>query len=350
MTGSALHLAPIGRFPRRRALTWHGDALYVADRYSLWRWFPATRRWDFVARYRADWSRLASSSTRLGARLRRDGFHALAVLPDGSLVAVLAKTIALCPPGEAEFRPTWRVRRGTRPLNLALVPGGAIYWGEYLDNPGRHEVHVYGSHDGGRTWDVVYTFPAGTIRHVHSITYDPYRDHLWVCTGDYGDECRILRAASDWTSVEPCLDRGQQARTVRPVPMPGGLFFATDSELEQNYVYCLGPDGRLDQLCPTGGPSTWGCQVGSSLFFSTHVEPSKAVQDRCAALYGSPEGGEWRRLLAWRKDPWHETLFQFGNIVLPAGHNETNILAATGVAVRKEDGVMHVWSLSAQTP
>ena len=36
-------------------------------------------------------------------------------------------------------------------------------------------------------------------------------------------------------------------------------------------------------------------------------------------------------------------LFQYGNIILPRGRNDTNVLAATGMAVRGEDDVMHLW-------
>src|SRR5262249_8450097 len=135
MTGSDLRLVPIGRFPGRRVLAWHGNVLYASDRYSLWRWIVEGNRWDRGGSYSADWTRRLSSATRLGLRLRRDGFHALAVLPDGGLVATLAETIAICRPGEEEFRATWRIRRGTRPLTLAVLPGGAIYWGEYFANP-----------------------------------------------------------------------------------------------------------------------------------------------------------------------------------------------------------------------
>jgi hypothetical protein len=327
-------------------LTWHENTLYVSHRYALWRWTHPQGQWEFVARYRPDWTRRISSATRLGGRLRRDGFHALTVLPDGGLVAILPKAIAVCRPGENEFQATWRITRGTRPMSLAVVPGGAIYWGEYFDNASRAEVHVYGSNDAGRSWDVVYTFPAGAIRHVHSITYDPYRDCLWMCTGDYGDESRIIRATPDWGVVQPVLTSGQQTRTVRPIPTAEGLYFATDTEVEQNYIYRLDPSDGLERLHPTNGPSLWGCQVGKALFFSTDVEPSPVQKNRAACLYGSGDGRGWNELLAWPKDRWHMFLFQFGNIVLPTGTNTTPILAVTGSAVRNEDGVMSAWTVS----
>ena len=345
MNDQMLRLVHLGRFPGRRALTWHEGKLYVSRNYSLWRGIPQETKWEFVARFRPDWTRMISSATRLGGRLRRDGFHDLSVLPDGRLVAILPGAIAICPPGHQDFQVTWRVRRGTRPLAMAVTPGGSIFWGEYFSNPGRDEVHVYGSLDGGSTWDAVYTFPAGNIRHVHSVTYDPYRDHLWMCTGDYGAECRIMRVSNDWKVIETVLEGSQQNRAVRPIPTPQGLYFATDSELEQNYIYRLDPDDSVERLYPIDGSSMWGCHAGSLLFFSSSVEPSKVNLGRLACLYGSVDGTSWSKLVAWPKDPWHMRSFQYGNIILPHGSDNTNILAASGLAVSGEDNVLHLWEV-----
>ena len=349
MMDQHLRLVHLDRFPGMRALTWHEGDLYVSRKYSIWKGTLQGEGWEFVARFRPDWTRMISSASRLAGRLRRDGFHALGILPDGGLVAILPKAIAVCPPGQKEFRVTWSVKRGTRPLAMAIIPGGAIYWGEYFNNPGREEVHVYGSPDGGYTWDVVYTFAAGSIRHVHSITYDPYGDHLWMCTGDYGEESRIMRVSNDWKVVETVLEGGQQHRAVRPIPTPNGLYFATDSELEQNYICRLDSNGKAERLHPTNGPSLWGCRVGSLLFFSTGVEPSKVNPGRQACLYGSADGTSWSQLLAWPKDPWHMRAFQYGNIVLPQGTGDANILAASGVAVRGEDQALNIWEVDQST-
>ena len=339
-----LRLRPLHRIPNRRALLWDDDVLYASQGYVLWRWLQREDRWESVARYRPGLARTVSASIRPTARLLRDGFHALGLLSDGSLIAILPGTLAVLEKGAATFEPVFRIRRGTRPLALTVLPDGAIYWGEYFSNPERDEVHVYGSTDGGRSWDVVHTFPKGMIRHVHSVTYDPHRKHVWVCTGDYGDEPTIFRASLDWSSVEPVLKPSQQARTVRPLVTSEGLFYGTDTEKEQNFIYRLGLDGSLTPLCRTNGPCLWSCRVGSALFFATDVEPSEIPHDSCASLYGTSDGRTWSRLVAWRKDVW-PAVFQFGNIILPSGPNGTGILAATGSAVSGEDGILHLWEV-----
>ena len=343
----SLRLAPLGRFPCRRVLTWHGHTLYVSQGYALWQWEPesATSGWTRIGWFCPSWLRHLSSVVRLGHRLRRDGFHALEVLPDGTLVAVLPKAIAILQPGDTEFQETWRVRRGTRPLSLAATPDGAVYWGEYFDNPKRRPVHVYGSLDGGRTWEVVHTFKAGSIRHIHSITYDRFADCLWMLTGDIGAECRIVRVSPDWRTLETVVSGSQQTRAVSLVPTPQALYFATDTPFEGNHIYRLGRDGSVERVAPIAGSGMQGCRMGKSVFFSTAVEPSKVNRHRFSCLYGSADGRSWEKLVEWRKDWWPMRFFQYGRILLPRGQNETDILAATGIAVKEEDGVMHLWQV-----
>ncbi len=133
----------------------------------------------------------------LSYRLLRDGFHALAfsaTISDQTMVGAVPGALVTRIAGSDEFHVTHRVQRGTRPLHITAVPSGNIYWGEYFDNRERAEVHIYVSTDRGRTWQIAYTFPAGSIRHVHNIVYDRWGDCLWILTGDEGAECKVLRA------------------------------------------------------------------------------------------------------------------------------------------------------------
>ena len=109
--------------------------------------------------FRPSWKRKLSVSTSLSARLFRDGFHALAVLPTGDLVAAVPGAIITLRANESEFPSTHKIIRGTRPLHITSVPDGTVFWGEYFDNSSRDEVHIYASTDSGATWSIAYTFP-----------------------------------------------------------------------------------------------------------------------------------------------------------------------------------------------
>ena len=344
-------LIRVARFPGLRVLAWSGDQLYASRGYQLLR---ATIQnptdnlpWQPVAVFHAHWRRRISASNNLTARLLRDGFHALAILPSGALVAAVPKAIVVLRPGDTEFRKTHAILRGTRPLHITAVPSGTIFWGEYFDNPAREEVHIYASTDSGATWSVAYTFPQGAIRHVHNIVHDPWQECLWVLTGDYGDECRILRAACDFSRVEAALQGKQQARAVAAVPTDDGLFFSTDTPLESNFIYRLDRHQELLQVASISTSSIYGCRVGSRLFFSTMVEPSEVNRERHVRVYGCGTHGrqEWHSQVSWKKDSWPMGLFQYGNAFLPDGDNATSFLALTTIAVRSDDLTTSIYAV-----
>jgi hypothetical protein len=360
-------LLRVARFPGLRALAWSSGHLYASRGYELLvaRIHEPSDQisWQPRATFRPALRRRLSVTNRLTTRLFRDGFHALAVLPSGGLVAAVPGAIITLragkSPGETEFRQTHTILRGTRPLHLTAVPGssaneptsGTIYWGEYFDNAARDEVHIYASSDAGATWSVAYTFPKGAIRHVHNIVHDPWGDCLWVLTGDYGDECRILRAACDFSRVEPVLQGEQQARAVAAIPTEEGLYFSSDTPLEANYIYRLDRQNSLQQIAPLTSSSIYGCRVASRIFFATMVEPSKVNRARQVRVYGScsvrtsGEPQAWNSLLQWQKDRWPMALFQYGNATMPDGTNTTKFLALTTVAVESDDQVTSLYAV-----
>lgn len=342
-------LVRAARVPRMRALAWSADRLYASRGYELLRSTvqdPSHLTWEPVVAFRPDWRRRLSVVNGLSARLFRDGFHALAILPTGGLVAAVPGAIVTLPPNENEFRTTHIITRGTRPLHITAVPGGAVFWGEYFDNASRDEVHIYASGDGGATWSVAYTFPKGAIRHIHNLVHDPWANCLWVLTGDYGDECRILRASCDFKDVEVVLQGNQQARAVALVPMEDGLYFSSDTPLEANFVYRLDRAGTLTRLAPLSSSSIYGCRVENRVFFSTMVEPSDVNRDRNVRIYAGGNAEDWRPLLAWRKDRWPMGLFQYGNAFLPDGDNTTKFLAVTTIAIQGDDMVTSLYEIA----
>ena len=350
--GQPWQLARIAKFPRLRALAWSGDHLYASRGYQLLGAKisqtdvpSANLPWQPVASFPPVWWRRGSVAIRLSSRLFRDGFHALAILPSGGIVGAVPGAIVTLRPGENEFRTSFAITRGTRPLHITSVPSGTVYWGEYFDNAARDEVHIYASTDAGATWSIAHTFPKGAIRHVHNIVYDAWGDCVRILTGDYGDECRILRASCDFSQVDVVLQGNQQARAVALVPAESGLFFASDTPLEANFIYHMNRQGELRKLASVTSSSIYGCRVRGNIFFSTMVEPSDVNLDRHVRIYGSRGGENWRDLVAWRKDRWPMSFFQYGNAFFPDGENNTDCLAVTTAAVEGDDQATLLYSL-----
>jgi hypothetical protein len=347
---SAWNLSPVATFDRLRVLLWSDSFLYASRGYDLLRAEigEGPIEWGHVARHNPQWWRNASSSLRLPSRLFRDGFHALAKLSSGHLVGAVPGAIVTLNPGENVFRISHRILRGTRPLHIAIAPNGHLYWGEYFDNPDRDEVHIYASTDSGDTWKVAYTFPKGTIRHVHNIVHDSWQHCLWILTGDNGSECKIVRGSLDLNNVETVLSGNQQARAVAAVPVEDGLYFSSDTPLEKNFIYRLNRDGNLCKLVELSSSSIYGCRVGNAIFFSTMVEPSHVNLDRAVSLYGSLDQIQWQRKRERKKDRWPMRFFQYGNAVLPDGNNTTDFLAVTTIAVRPGDSETSIWRVVAE--
>ena len=322
--------------------------MYASRGYKLLRakiQDPDQVAWQPVAQFRPGLRRGLSVTNRLTARLFRDGFHALCVLPTGEMVGAVPGSIVSVRAGECEFVRTHAITRGTRPLHITAAPGRAIYWGEYFDNAAREEVHIYASSDRGINWNTAYTFPKGAIRHVHNIVHDPWEKCLWILTGDYGDECRILRAASDFSHVDVVLQGNQQARAVAAVVTEEALYFSSDTPLESNHIYRLDRQHKLTQVTSISSSSIYGCGVGNRIFFSTMVEPSDVNRDRAVRIYGAEASNleSWHPFLDWEKDFLPMGLFQYGNAFLPDGENATPFLAVSTIAVDSDDQCLSLY-------
>jgi hypothetical protein len=351
LTASTLsaRLSHIATLKGVRALAWDRDQLYASRGYRVLRARITGDEltWEEVGAFSPSAWRSISSTFRLTSRLTREGFHSL-VAARGSLVAAAAGNIVRIASGESQFTITHKVRRGTRPLHFAVTPSGTIYWGEYFRNTSRDEVHIYGSSDEGKSWHVAHTFEKGAVRHIHNIVYDRWQSCLWILTGDVGDECRIIRASTDLKTTETVLQGNQQARAVALVPSSDGIRFSSDTPFEQNFIYHLDRTGRLTRLTPISNSSIYGCSVGSAVFFSAMVEPSRVNRDKNVRVFACFDGSEWSGVLAWQKDFWHKLLFQYGNAFLPDGPNLTDVLAVSTTAVRSADLTTTLWRVHDQ--
>lgn len=347
-TTAGLSLTRVASFPGLRALAWCGNDLYGSRGYELVRARvdDGCVRWAPVAQYQPKWWRSLTASSRLTFRLVRDGFHALAVLSSGHIVAAVPGAIVTLLPEEKQFQVSHRVMRGTRPLHIVATPDDRLFWGEYFDNAQRDEVHIYASTDRGGTWEVAYTFPKSTIRHVHNIVHDPWENCLWILTGDDGSECRILKAPCDLRHVEVALSGNQQARAVAMVPTRDGIFFSSDTPFEANHVYFLDRRGNLAEVADLSSSSIYGCRTGESIFFSTMVEPSSVNVERTVKVFGSADGKQWQSVLSWSKDRWPLGLFQYANAFLPDGNNTSGLLAVSTIAVANGDLETGLWRVN----
>lgn len=278
-------------------------------------------------------------------RLLRLGMHELIELSDGSLLGTAAGKLIRLAPGETVFQTVFVLPRGSRPLRLCATPDGWVFFGEYWRNPERQHVDIFGSPDGGQSWQRLYRFPAGQIRHIHGIFYDSFRQGCWVLTGDEDAECKIMFSSDRFNHLEQVFAGSQEFRSVYLFPREQGLITATDTPFQANFIHWLEPEsGRHQTVQAVEGSVLYGATAGQYMVLSTLVEPSKANPSREAVIWISRDGYHWRRLAAYTKDFIAGRYFQYASFQFPRGENLSQRLYAYGQGLAHGTG-LYCWDL-----
>ena len=245
---------------------------------------------------------------------------------------------------------------GIRPLIFTAVKNIAgfedcICFGGYRSNKDKEPVHIYKRTETDK-WEVVYTFEKGAINHVHNIVADPYRNCLWVFTGDFDEASAIWKITENFKKVERVLYNDQKYRGCVIYPVKEGLLYATDSPFATNYIFMMKEDLSLETIREIEGSCIYGCQFGNKIAFSTTVEPDgrknsalnllisrnrgAGIKDMYSHLYVGNLSEGFNEVYKEKKDFW-PYLFQFGAIRFPYGHNITGKLYFQPVATNKHD-------------
>lgn len=319
--------------------------LYLSNGYSVYTMKYNSDIFTFYGKCILPKKYYLSCYSRIFYRFFRSGFHDMLITNKMSAIGIIPHYIVRKEIESKEFIPVFYIKRGIRPLNLCNTPEDYLYFGEYFSNSNRDEVYIYISKDDGCNWDVVYIFPKKSIRHIHKILYDPYRKGLLILTGDIGNECKVLFTSDNFKTVDELVSGSQQARAVTAIPTKEGIILPMDSPLEQNYIQFLDNLGKLNKICKIPGSCFYSCKVRDRFFISTAVEPSKANKSPYATLWGSKDGYNWKLVFNAKKDILPGKLFQYGNIILPNGINNSNYLFATGIALNEIDGTTLRWRL-----
>lgn len=337
--------------PHTRPLYFHGGKLFCSRFHRIFSTVDGGRTFALEAELAIPTAQRIFQFSSLAQRVLRLSVYRMRVLPCGNRVFVFRRGIYTQVAGDPSARLTFPVTRGSRPVSLADDGEGRIVFGEYFSNPDRGAVHVYASDDGGQTWEVAYTFPAGAIRHVHGISHDPWRGGFWICTGDYDEENQLLWSDSDFSQVEVVRQGGQQNRFYYLQVNKDYLITATDTPLEDNHVMLIEKSsGRAAQVARIENSNFYGCQVGDRVFLSTNAEPSPVNDVSASHLWmGDLETEQWKRVLSFPVD-WYDRLthlpgvkkglFQYPRVFFPEGPNPTNWLVCYCLGVERYQDAM----------
>lgn len=279
------------------------------------------------------------SKYKITRRFFRAEITNLYVLKNGTQIAIAKKGLFLLRNGSDRFTKCFSIPRGSKPLNLCVLPNGHIYFGEYFQNVERKSVNIYGSFDNGENWQVIYSFADGEINHIHRVVYDEYTSRVWVVTGDRENECIIGYTEDEFKTFTEVFRGGQEYRTCHLFFYKDFIVFATDSQYIQNEIKCFDRETlEIRSLAKIQGSAIKGGQSGNVSFLATTVEPSKVNTEKSSHLWYTKDGLNWIDAISYKKDCW-PSIFQFGTIEFPNYYCPiTDKLWYSGRALKGLDG------------
>jgi hypothetical protein len=186
-----------------------------------------------------------------------------------------------------------RLGQGVYFLSVAQTDGfglfdSGLYAGEYLSNAAMKPVAVW-HRDGEGSWRIVYTFPQGSINHVHAVVPDPANRTIWILTGDFGQAPGIWRSTPGFERIERVFGPDQRSRACWLLAQTGRLAWASDTQLEVNAVYAADPEHATEpsKLCAIPGSSIYATAIEDGMLFSTVVEPARASRHNPLAWFAA---------------------------------------------------------------
>lgn len=298
----------------------------------------------------------------LSKRLLRLGVRYGTLINDNTVLLVYDQSIF-----ELDFRnfsiiKSFSLAQDNRPLNIAVIRNingfnDMVCFGEYYGNgnPKQKAVNIYGKTEVN-DWKIIFTFPNGSIDHVHSIVPDKYNDCVWILTGDFGNAAAIWIAKDNFSIVYPVGIGKQIFRSVVAFPTPDGLLYGTDSQFELNTIRLLIKSDEKwisRSLCEVNGPVCYGCKVKDDFVFSTSVEGMSTAkkgilkyldteigdgvkENYSHIVIGNIKSG-FNTIYKNRKDFLPFVLFQFGIIQFPTGYNDSNLLIFHNTALENNN-------------
>ena len=272
-------------------------------------------------------------SNRLTRQLLRVGIHHLVPLSNGNIFLTTRKqSFVVNQNGVIQY--TFSGYQGKKPghQGVCVTPSGVIFFGEYTLNPQRdHDTHLYRSVDGGKTFQIVYTFSKNEVRHIHFVKWDPYEQCLWLGTGDEDYENLLLRSfdngetwervgggSQDWRAIGVCFDKDY-------------LIWGTDagSVPDPNHIIRMSRKTHEIEIIANAEGPCHGCGsfLDGRVFISTGVEGGVNEKDRYARLKEIRDGKPIE-VLKQKKDVW-PLILQYGVIRFPLGTENTNHVVYT---------------------
>ncbi len=280
----------------------------------------------------------AASKVRLAQRLLRFQVTNVIPLANGDIFVTFDKSAGIVRNGKFQalknlFRPC-RVLRSACAVNEA----GDIFFGEYLANDERGEMRIYKYTAGSDALETIYTFAPNSIKHIHGLYFDEFSKSIFCLTGDDDKECRILRSFDEFQTIEIIGQGDETWRAVSVLFSEKAFYYGMDAEFSVNHIYKVKRENfERKSLGEVTGTVFYSKQIGADLFFTTTAENAPSQTENVAALWHVGADESLEKVISFKKDRRHPTLFQFGTIHFPCVSRIENRLYFHLVGVEEDN-------------
>lgn len=349
---------PLG--PRMQAIWTDRDHAWCARDQWVYRYNYSSRTMQRVFRLPA---RSDGWAARLKDAIARSRFKqwlrpgmdidTLAELPNGDLVVLFDRVYWYSPrlhdrtaealPHDGIDPPIAMPLRG----GLAVHPlSGNAYFGEYL-NGHQRDIRVARVDMQHRRVDICWTFPRSDIKHVHAIHYDPFRNRLWICTGDLDHESALWFTDDEFLTVQRFGGGDQSWRAIAMLFDAGGMEWGMDAGQDApadavNRIYRHDfASGQRSERAVVGNPVYAACAFGDgAAIMQTSFEPRRRqpTPETVSLWYRHPDG-DWSSLfsLSYCARP-QDGVGPYGHLLIPQGVAPAGQLLCTPVNTARHAG------------
>jgi len=178
----------------------------------------------------------------------------------------------------------------------------SLFFGEYQNDRPYNCKILQISRDNFKP-TISYRFGEGTIKHIHSVTWDPFRNRLWVTTGDTNDESGIYWTDNYFKTLH-CIGAGSQFwRAVSLLITETDVIWATDAGKDadpesKNWVVIYNIKKKSARIvCTLDNPGYYMSRMRSGRYvLSTTFEPEdRRSNPPETALWFSEDGVLWHK-------------------------------------------------------
>jgi hypothetical protein len=279
------------------------------------------------------------SKSRSISRSLRLGIDQITQIHTKKILVTCDKDFFLSDPSLTSFK---RIELNSHPFqlldhNICVTPK-FTYYSEYIYNLKKDAVNVFRTSDGDN-WEIIYSFPKNSIRHIHLLQFDPFMQKIWYSTGDVNSECFLGCANDDFSEVEIVGQNHQDWRCLELLFTAEKIFWGTDNPDGQNWLVSLDRNSHVIQkIARFNGPIYNLKHFSEGYVLVTATEGGTGEWDHRAHVWYTPdiEKLPWKECISYDKD-WMPFIFGFGRLLY--GANVNNSIFLSGLALKKIDGV-----------